>query len=309
MGRKASEMSSPVGDKPYREKKKAVVHGRRMAYVEQGTGIPVVFQHGNPTSSYLWRNIIPHLEGLGRLIACDLIGMGDSDKLDESGPDRYTYEEHRECLFALWEQLGIDHDVVLVIHDWGSALGFDWANQHRDRVAGIAYMEAIVTPLTWDDWTVPARRQTFEELRSAAGEKMVLDNNFFVENHMPNSILRELSAEETAAYVRPFANPGEDRRPTLTFPRQIPINGHPANVAKIVDDYGRWLAHSDVPKLFINAEPGALLTGRPREFCRTWPNQAEVTVAGKHFVQEDSPDQIGQALRAFVEGLEQSHGG
>jgi haloalkane dehalogenase len=300
-------MSSPFGDKPYGEKKTAVVHGRRMAYVEQGTGAPIVFQHGNPTSSYLWRNIMPHLEGLGRLIACDLIGMGDSDKLDASGPDRYTYEEQREYLFALWEQLGIDHDVVLVIHDWGSALGLDWSNQHRDRVAGIAYMESIVTPLTWDDYTVPERRQAFEALRSPAGEKMVLENNFFVETHMPNGILRELSAEEMAAYVRPFAGPGEDRRPTLTFPRQLPIDGHPANVVKIVDDYGRWLARSDVPKLFINAEPGALLTGRPREFCRTWPNQTEVTVAGKHFVQEDSPDQIGQAVRAFVEGLRRSH--
>jgi haloalkane dehalogenase len=301
-------MPSPFGVKPYGEKKTAVVRGRRMAYVEQGTGTPIVFQHGNPTSSYLWRNIMPHLEGLGRLIACDLIGMGDSDKLDASGPDRYTYEEQREYLFTLWDQLGIDHDVVLVIHDWGSVLGFDWAKQHRDRVAGIAYMEAIVTPLRWDDWIVPVRRQAFEGLRSPAGEKMILENNFFVENYMPNNgTLRKLSAEEMAAYVRPFTDPGEDRRPTLTFPRQVPINGHPANVVKIVDDYGRWLARSDVPKLFINAEPGSVLTGRPREFCRTWPNQTEVTVAGKHFVQEDSPDQIGQAVRAFVEGLRRSH--
>ena len=302
-------MSSPYGDKPYGEKKQAVVHGRRMAYVEQGTGTPIVFQHGNPASSYLWRNVMPHLEGLGRLIACDLVGMGDSDKLDASGPDRYTYEEQREYLFALWEQLGIDHDVVLVIHDWGSALGFDWANRHRDRVAGIAYMEAIVTPLTWDDLAVPdpTRRQAFEDLRSPEGEKMVLEDNFFVEWRVPTGILRELSAEEMAAYVRPFANPGEDRRPTLTLPREMPIDGHPANVVKIVDDYGRWLTRSDVPKLFINAEPGSVLTGRPREFCRTWPNQTEVTVSGKHFVQEDSPDQIGQAVRAFVEGLRLQH--
>jgi haloalkane dehalogenase len=303
-------VSSSFGVKPYGEKKTAIVRGRKMAYVEQGTGAPIVLQHGNPTSSYLWRNIMPYLEGLGRLIACDLIGMGDSEKLDASGPDRYTYEEQRYHLFDLWEQLGIDHDVVFVIHDWGSVLGFDWANQHRDRVAGIAYMEAIVAPLTWDDWTVPARRQAFEGLRSPEGERMVLEDNFFVEYHMPkNGILRELSDEEMAAYVRPFANPGEDRRPTLTFPRQVPINGHPANVVKIVEDYGRWLARSDVPKLFINAKPGAVLTGRPRDFCRTWPNQTEVTVAGKHFVQEDSPDQIGQVLRAFVEGLRQSHGG
>lgn len=296
-------MSSPFGVKPYGEKKTAIVHGRRMAYIEQGSGAPIVFQHGNPASSYLWRNIMPHLEGLGRLIACDLIGMGDSEKLDSSGPDRYTFEEQREYLSALWEQLEVDRDVILVIHDWGSVLGFDWANRHRDRVAGIAYMEAIVSPLTWDDWTVPARREAFEGLRSPAGEKMVLEDNFFVETHMPNGILRKLSAEEMAAYVRPFANPGEDRRPTLTFPRQVPINGTPSNVVEIVEDYGKWLAQSDVPKLFINAEPGAVLTGRPREFVRTWPNQTEITVAGKHFVQEDSPDQIGEAVREFVERL------
>lgn len=218
-------MSSPFGVKPYGEKKTAIVHGRRMAYVEQGSGAPIVFQHGNPASSYLWRNIMPHLEGLGRLIACDLIGMGDSEKLDSSGPDRYTFEEQREYLSALWEQLEVDRDVVLVIHDWGSVLGFDWANRHRDRVAGIAYMEAIVSPLTWDDWTVPARREAFEGLRSPAGEKMVLEDNFFVETHMPNGILRKLSAEEMAAYVRPFANPGEDRRPTLTFPAKCPSTG------------------------------------------------------------------------------------
>jgi haloalkane dehalogenase len=229
--------------------------------------------------------------------------MGDSDKLGSSGPDRYTFEEQREYLSALWEQLEVDRDVVLVIHDWGSVLGFDWANRHRDRVAGIAYMEAIVSPLTWDDWTVPARREAFEGLRSPAGEKMVLEDNFFVETHMPNGILRKLSAEEMAAYVKPFENPGEDRRPTLTFPRQVPINGTPSNVVEIVEDYGKWLAQSDVPKLFINAEPGAVLTGRPREFVRTWPNQTEITVAGKHFVQEDSPDQIGEAVREFVQRL------
>jgi haloalkane dehalogenase len=286
--------------KPYAEKKTAIVNGRRMTYIDEGTGMPIVFQHGNPTSSYLWRNIMPYLEGVGRLIACDLIGMGGSDKLEPSGPDRYTYAEQREYLFALWEQLGIDRDVVLVVHDWGSALGFDWANQHRDRVAGIAYMEAIVTPLNWEDWTVPARREAFKRMRSDDGEKMVLEENFFVETHMPRGILRTLTPEEMAVYREPFANPGEDRRPTLAWPRQVPIDGYPPDVVEIVNDYSNWLAHSEVPKLFVNADPGTLLTGRPREFCRTWPNQAEVTVAGKHFVQEDSPSQIGEAIREFV---------
>lgn len=284
------------------EKSHALVRGSRMAYVESGEGAPIVFQHGNPTSSYLWRNVMPHLEGLGRLIACDLIGMGDSDKLEPSGPDRYTFAEHAEYLYELWEQLGVDRDVVLVLHDWGSALGFHWARQHPERVAGIVYTEAIVTPVTWDDWPDDARR-VFQGFRSDAGENMVLDKNLFVEAVLPSAILRGLSKEDLAVYRAPFAEPGEGRRPTLTWPRQIPIDGEPADVTAIVKEYGEWLAGSSIPKLFINAEPGSILTGRPREFCRTWPNQREVTVPGSHFVQEDSPDEIGAAVADFVRGL------
>lgn len=280
-------------------KKTARVDGRTMAYVEAGEGDPIVFQHGNPTSSYLWRNVMPHLEGLGRLIACDLIGMGDSDKLEPSGPDRYGYREQRDFLFKLWERLGVDRNVVLVVHDWGSALGFDWARQHPDRVAGIAYMEAIVMPVTWDDWPPDARR-VFQGFRSPAGEEMVLTKNLFVEGVLPAATLGGLPEEVMAEYRRPFAEPGESRRPTLSWPRQIPIDGEPADVVKIVEDYGAWLARSEVPKLFVNAEPGSILTGRARELCRTWPNQREVTVPGSHFIQEDSPDAIGAAVAEFV---------
>jgi haloalkane dehalogenase len=283
-------------------KKTALVNGRRMAYVEQGEGRPIVFQHGNPTSSYLWRNVMPHLAGLGRLIACDLIGMGDSEKLEPSGPDRYGYLEQREYLFGLWDQLGLDSDVVLVLHDWGSALGFDWAHQHPERIAGIAYMEAIVKPLTWAEWPEMVR-EVFQGLRSPAGEEMVLEHNVFVEAVLPGAILRALGDAEMAAYRAPFANPGEQRRPTLSWPRQIPLDGEPPEVVKIVEDYGRWLAGSAVPKLFVNAEPGAILTGEAREFCRNWPNQAELTVSGSHFIQEDSPDEIGTAVADFVRGL------
>jgi haloalkane dehalogenase len=297
------KMSKQKMSKPYAQKKMAIVNGHRMTYIDEGTGNPIVFQHGNPTSSYLWRNVMPHLEGLGRLIACDLIGMGDSDKLEPSGPDRYTYAEQREYLFTLLEQLGIDRDVILVVHDWGSALGFDWASQHRDQVAGIAHMEAIVAPLRWADYIVPARREAFERLRSSEGEKMVLEENFLVETQMPRGILRTLTDDEMAVYRKPFANPGEDRRPTLTLPRQLPIDGYPPDVVEIVQDYSNWLSRSEVPKLFVNADPGALLTGRLRDFCRTWPNQTEITVAGKHFVQEDSPDRIGEALRRFVRAI------
>ena len=293
---------SPLAAAPYAEKQFAEVNGSRMAYIDEGEGDPIVFQHGNPTSSYLWRNVMPHVEGLGRLIACDLIGMGDSDKLEPSGPDRYTYAEHREYLYALWEQLGLDGNVVLVLHDLGSALGFEWANRHRDRVQGIAYMEAIVMPVTWDDWPDDARR-VFQGFRSPAGEEMVLEKNLFVEGVLPAAMIRDLSAEELAVYRRPFAELGEARRPTLTWPRQIPIDGEPADVVAVVEEYAAWLHEADVPKLFVNGDPGSVLTGRARELCRSWPNQTEVTVKGTHFLQEDSPDEIGAAVASFVRRL------
>lgn len=292
----------PSDAKPFAEKRFIEIKGRRMAYLDEGSGDPIVFQHGNPTSSYLWRNVMPHCRGLGRLIACDLIGMGDSAKLEPSGPERYTYSEQREFLHALWEELDLGNNVVLVLHDWGSALGFDWANTHRQRVQGIAYMEAVVMPIDWPDFPEQAR-DVFRAFRSPAGEQMVLENNVFIENVLPGSILRALSVEEMNHYRAPFATPGEDRRPTLTWPRQIPLEGEPADVVATVADYARWLAQSPVPKLFVNAEPGALLTGRARDFCRTWPNQSEVTVAGSHFIQEDSPDEIGAAVANFVRRL------
>jgi len=276
-------------------KKFVEVDGRKMAYVEMGEGDLIVFQHGNPTSSYLWRNIMPHLADQGRCIAVDLIGMGDSDKLDHSGPDSYRYREHREYLFAAWKALGLNDRVTLVIHDWGSALGFDWARQNPDSVLGIAYMEAIVKPITWDDWP-EAARAVFQGFRSEAGEAMVLENNIFVDRVLPGSILRKLTEDEMSIYRRPFLNPGEDRRPTLTWPRQIPIEGEPKDVHDIVDSYSTWLADTDIPKLFVNAEPGAILIGEQREYCRTFKRQTEVTVSGNHFLQEDSPDEIGTAI-------------
>jgi len=291
-------------------KSRVPVRGREMACVETGRGRPVVFLHGNPTSSYLWRNVIPHVAGLGRCIAPDLIGMGDSDKLERTsddrrepgGPDRYRFVEHREYLDEFLERVDATRDVTLVTHDWGSALGFDWANRHRGAVRGIAYMEAIVRPLAWDEFPAAAR-PVFEALRSPEGEGMVLERNLFVERVLPGSILRELGEAEMEAYRRPFREPGEGRRPTLAWPREIPIDGKPADVALIVESYARWLARSEVPKLFVNAQPGALLVGAQREFCRAWPEQVEVTVRGSHFVQEDSPDEIGRALADWLDTL------
>ena len=288
------------GAKPYGQLQYKEVKGKRMAYVDEGEGPAIVFQHGNPTSSYLWRNVMPHLEGLGRLVACDLIGMGGSDKLDDSGPERYHYAEQRDYLFALWDQLELGDRVILVLHDWGSALGFDWANQHRDRVAGIAYMEAMVMPIDWSDFPGPLR-SVFQGFRSPEGESMVLDQNMFVEAVLPTQL--QFSDEEMEHYREPFRNPGEDRRPTLSWPRNIPIEGEPADVVAIVEEYGEWLSHSDVPKLFVKGEPGALIRGRMLDFVRTWPNQTEVAVPGVHFLQEHSADGIGAAVASFVRAV------
>lgn len=283
-------------------KKRVEVGGVGMAYAEMGEGEPVLFLHGNPTSSYLWRNVMPHPSDAGRCIAPDLVGMGDSDPLPGSGPDRYRFVEHREYLDGFIEALGIGRNLVLVVHDWGSALGFDWAARHPDAVRGIAYMEALVRPVRWDDWP-EASRKIFQGFRSPAGEEMILEKNVFVERVLPGSVLRDLTDEEMAVYRRPFAEPGESRRPTLTWPRQIPVDGEPADVTAIATNYAEWLAGSEVPKLFVNAEPGAILVGPQREFCRTWKNQTEVTVPGVHFVQEDSPHEIGEAVAAWLSGL------
>jgi len=283
-------------------KRSIEIRGLTMAYEEVGEGDPVVFLHGNPTSSYLWRNIIPHLADSYRCIAPDLIGMGDSDKLPDSGPGRYTFVEHREYLDGLLDSLDLGDRVTLVIHDWGSGLGFDWANRNRDRVVGIAYMEAIVQPVAWAAWP-EAARPIFEALRSDAGETIVLDKNVFVERILPSSVIRELTTEEMDVYRAPYLVPGESRRPTLTWPRQIPIDGEPAGTFEIVESYGSWMATNDLPKLFVNADPGMILTGPQREFCRTWKNQTEVTVPGLHFIQEDSPDEIGEAIAQWRRSL------
>lgn len=292
-------MSKPISAADAYERHRIAFLETEISYVDTGAGEPVVFLHGNPTSSYLWRNVIPHVEGLGRCLAPDLVGMGDSG----AAPDgSYRFVDHARYLDAWFEALGLTN-VTLVVHDWGSALGFYWAYRHPERVRGIAYMEAVVRPLTWEEWREESRR-IFQDLRSEAGEEMVLEKNLFVEGILPSAVLRDLTEEEMNVYRRPYLEPGESRRPTLTWPRELPINGEPEDVVSIVDDYSKWLAHSDVPKLFVNAEPGAILTGSQREFCRTWPNQEEVTVRGVHFVQEDSPHEIGEAVATFVRRTE-----
>ena len=285
------------------EKHFKVVNRKRLAYIEEGHGDPIVLLHGNPTSSYLWRNVIPELTASGRVIAPDLIGQGDSEKLSVSeGPGRYTFEVAYEYLAGLLSELDAEQNVVLVGHDWGSALGFHWARNHSDSVRGIAYMEALVSPVQWSEWP-EAARGIFQGFRSKKGEDLVLSRNLFVEAVLPNSIIRKLTDEEMDHYRAPFST-SDDRQPTLNWPRQIPIDGEPVEMVELVTEYGRWLEQSvTLPKLFINAEPGSILVGRQREYCRSWPNQKEVTVPGKHFAQEDSPSEIGKAIAEWLKGL------
>ena len=290
----------PISSNPL-EKKMVEVNGKQMAVHDSGSGQSVVFLHGNPTSSYLWRNIIPHVATTARCVAPDLIGHGDSDKLDDTSPGQYTFVQHREYLDGVLDALDLGDDIILVIHDWGSALGFDWANRHRDRVAGIVFMEAIVRPVTWDEWPELAR-PIFQAFRSDAGEEMVIEKNLFVEAVLPGSIIRDFEPAEMDEYRKPFTEP-QHRRPTLTWPRQIPIDGEPAEVVEIVQSYADWLSGASLPKLFVNADPGAILTGAQRDFVRSWPNLSEVTVRGNHFLQEDSPDEIGQAINDWMDGL------
>ena len=270
-----------------------------LAYVDTGSGDPIVFLHGNPTSSYLWRNVIPHVAARGRCLAPDLVGMGESDK----APGRsYRFVDHVRYLDGWFDALRLDGRVTLVVHDWGSALGFHWARRHPERVRGIAYMEALVRPMTWQEWPEPARR-IFQAMRSPAGEEIVLVKNVFVERLLPASVMRGLDPEELERYRSPYREPGESRRPTLAWPREIPLDGDPADVVAVARAYADWLTRSPVPKLFVNGDPGFLLTGALRDFCRTFPNQQEVTVRGTHFVQEDSPDAIGRAVADFVAKL------
>ncbi len=279
------------------------VDGKRIAYLDEGEGDPIVLLHGNPTSSYLWRNVVPELTGKGRVIVPDLIGQGDSEKLPASeGPGRYTFLVAYQYLDGLLAALGVTERVTLVIHDWGSSLGFYWAQQHPDSLRGIAYMEGIVRPVEWEEWP-EAARGIFQGFRSEKGEDLVLERNMFIEGVLPSAIIRDLTEEEMDHYRAPFSTP-DDRQPTLNWPRQIPISGEPPEMVELVAGYGAWLeTTNNLPKLFINAEPGSILTGKQREYCRSWPNQREVTVKGAHFVQEDSPVEIGQAVAAWLDDI------
>jgi haloalkane dehalogenase len=290
--------STISADDPY-QRRRIPVLDTDMAYIDSGQGEPVVFLHGNPTSSYLWRNIVPSIEVNRRCLPPDLVGMGSSGTSPHSS---YRFIDHAHYLDVWFDALDLQENIILVVHDWGSALGFYWTQRHPERIKGLVYMEALVRPITWQEWPENAR-SLFQAMRSPAVEQLILEKNVFVERILPASVLRPLSKEEMEVYRRPYLEAGESRRPTLTWPREIPIEGEPSDVTQIVDGYAQWLAHSDLPILFINAEPGSILTGAQREFCRSWPNQEEVTFKGIHFVQEDSPAEIGAAIAGFVERI------
>ena len=273
--------------------------GTNISYVDTGSGDPIVFLHGNPTSSYLWRNIITHLRFDARCLAPDLMGMGDSGKSPNSS---YRFIDHSSVLDSWFDAVGLTSKVTLVVHDWGSALGFHWAKRNPEHVKGIVYMEAIVRPMTWEEWP-EASRNLFQGFRSPAGEEIIIEKNVFVERVLPGSVLRKLTEEEMEVYRRPYIGERESRRPTLTWPREIPIEGEPFDVVQIVSEYAEWLSSSPIPKLFINADPGAILVGAQREFCRSWPNQKEISVPGQHFIQEDSPDEIGLAIADWYQTI------
>ena len=282
---------------PYDRQRVSVLNSE-MSYIDVGTGDPVVFLHGNGTSSYLWRNVIPYVESLGRCLAPDLMGAGQSGKIPSGS---YRFLDHAKYIDAWFEALDLGKNITLVIHDWGGALGFHWAYRHQEQIKSITYMETFVCPVSWDDWP-EVRREIFKALRSPKGEDMVLRDNLFIET-MQTRMLRSLTEEEMSVYRRPYLEPGESRRPTLTWTRECPIGGEPPDVIEIIDRYGKWLSTSNLPKLFINADPGSILTGPQREFCRSWPNQREITVKGIHFIQEDSPHEIGQAVADFLKSI------
>ena len=286
---------------PY-EKKFIDVESKKIAYIDEGHGDPIVLIHGNPTSSFLWRNIVPELLNSGRVIVPDLIGQGDSEKLPVSdGSDRYSLEVAYKYVDGLLQNIGADNNVTLVIHDWGSGIGFLWAMRNPNAVKGVAYMEAIVKPMSWDDWP-EGGVGIFKGFRSEKGEDLILNRNMFIEGVLPSSVIRELTEKEMNAYRAPHIKE-EDRQPLLNWPRQIPLEGEPEDIVSLVNDYGAFMSSSNIPKLFINAEPGSILLGKQREFCRSWPNQKEVTVKGIHFIQEDSPVEIGQAVAEWLETI------
>ena len=284
-------------DKKYKE-----ILGKRMAYLDSGAGQSIVFLHGNPASSFLWRNITPHVEDLGRIVVPDLIGMGDSEKLEGTDNPDYQYHGQYKYLSTLLDELDLGEEINLVIHDWGSAMGFQYARENANKIKSITFMEAIVMPLTWDQWPENARN-IFQLMRSDAGEEIVLEKNVFVERILLNDSANGFTDEEKAEYIRPFKNAGEDRRPTLTWPRQIPVDGSPQAVIDEVIKNGEFHKNSDIPKLFINADPGSILIGEQREFVRTWNNLEEITVKGNHFIQEHSPNEIGTAIKDFLDSL------
>lgn len=288
---------NPGSEFPF-ESKFVDVLGSKMHYVDVGEGDPIVCLHGNPTSNYLWRNVIPHLEALGRVIAPDLIGMGKSDKPDIG----YRIEDHARYLQGFMEAMDLDN-ITLVIHDWGSALGFDFAARNPEKIRGIAFMEAV-TQVPKMASLPTAHKRMFGTFRNPIlGRLLIQGLNFFAASVVPKSVLRPMTKEEKAAYTAPFPD-WKSRKPTYVFPNEIPIDGQPADVAERIRNYCNWLASdASPPKLLLWVKPGAITLKRDVERMEAnWPNLKSVYIgSGLHFIQEDQPTAIGQEVALWMQ--------
>ena len=283
-------------------KKYIDVKGKKLAYIDQGKGDAIVFIHGNPASSYLWRNIAPNFIKSHRTIVPDLIGMGDSEKLGGVDNPEYSFNGHYNFLDEFLIKLNLGEKINLVIHDWGCGLGLKFARLHPEIISSITFMEGITVPLKWEQWP-EAGTKIFKLFRSEVGEELILDKNIFVERILFADPITPMSDKTKEEYLRPFLNPGEDRRPTLTFPRNIPLDGEPNDTYVEINKNAEFHKNSNIPKLFINADPGFLLVGSQRDEVRNWNNLKEVTVKGNHFIQEDSPDEITAHIKDFINNL------
>lgn len=268
-------------------------------YEDTGSGTPIVFLHGNPASSHVWRNVLPYV-GSGRLLTPDLIGMGRSGKPDSA----YQFADHARYLDAWFDALDLDQ-VILIGHDWGGALAFDWASRHPDRVTGIAFFESIVKPMAWEDWS-PQARERFQLIRTeGAGEDLVLEQNLFVRQAFTGGVLTPVGDDDLQTYLAPYPTP-ESRRPILAWARQLPLGGDPAELVARINQYDAWLAAStDVPKLLITFEgsPTLMISKEVAEWCAANIAALDIVHGGEagHHAAEDRPKEIGTEISAWVD--------
>jgi haloalkane dehalogenase len=279
------------------------VLGHRVAYTEAGSGRPVLFLHGGIGSSFIWRNVIPHVAPYARCVAVDLIGTGDSSRYRPSGPDSYQWANHLGYLGALMRELKIAEDVTLVMHGWASIVGLEWARLNEHRVRAMCNIESIIRPLGLNELN-ESFRSTVKLARSAAGERYVMDSNAYFDAALDVQVNRQLSQDVVAEYRRTFGDLGETRRATHSALSQIPVGGKPAESVQMVRGVSQWLKKTPIPKLLVLGNPGYLIAGRGRELAVQIPDQTVAEVTGTHLLPEESPDGVGMFLSLWIEGLD-----